>query len=76
MAEPRDTDKFIPLSAETLIMMREDLMLNIAISLDDSEVDKAEMKLVEWELDRRTRGGMASIHSLMGYLLEKEATNV
>ena len=75
MGDYRATDKFYVLTAETLVMMREDLLLNIACFLDENELDKAELKLVEEELDRRTRGGMASIHTLMGYILEKEASN-
>lgn len=77
MSDLRDMDKFHALSAETLIMMREDLILSIAINLqpEDERVCKVELKLVEDELDRRTRGGMASIHALMGYVLE-EVSNV
>lgn len=61
------TDKYSALTAETLLMMLDDISSQGRQPND--ETVKA-IQEVQAELSRRCRGGLPSIHALMGYLIE------
>lgn len=60
-------DKYSALTAETLLMMLNDLCGTSRMPYDETV---KEIQQVEAELSRRCRGGMPSLIALMGYLVE------